>query len=277
MERKVLGKGLEALIPKKIEQRNSDNEFDNLPLLKIKLGKYQPRQKIEPAELKELSQSIKEKGFIQPIVVRKAEEGNFEVVAGARRFQVANLLGLSEIPALIKELDDKETFMIAIAENLQRKDLNPLEEALAFKRLMEEFGLSYEEIGNFLGKDKTSVINTVRLLKLPGDIRDALSRRLLTSTQARTILALENENDQRKLFGQILKEGLSVREIERRVRKSSPRARRPQDPFVNDIEEKFQRAIGTKVRINNRKNNCGKIIIEYYSLGDLERIIKHIV
>lgn len=276
MERKVLGKGLEALIPKR-PQEEFRREFTYLPLARIRLGKYQPRQEVDDKELKELSESIKEKGFIQPIVVRRIEEDKFEVVAGARRLQAAKLLGINKIPTLVKELDDKDTFMLAIVENLQRKDLNPLEEALAFKRLMEEFGLTQEEVGRFLNKDKSSIANTLRLLKLPPDIQAALRKGILTRTQARTILSLEKEQEQRKLFHQILQEGLSVRELERRVRKASAKRRKQQDPFVLDMEERLQRLLGTKVKVINKKNNRGKIIIEYFNLEDLERIAKKLL
>jgi len=275
MERKVLGKGLEALIPKR-PQEQFKKEFTYLPLIKIRLGKYQPRQELDPKELEMLSQSIKEKGVIQPIVVRRRGEGEFEIVVGARRYQAAKLLGINEIPAVIKELDDKDALMFAIIENLQRKDLNPIEEALAFKRLIEEFGFTQEEVGNFLGKDKSSIANTLRLLRLPQDIQDALRKGIIARTQARAILSLDKEKDQRELFNKILKEGLSVRELERRVRKVSKRSR-PQDPFVSDMEDRFQKFLGTKVRILNKRNNRGKIIIEYYSLEDLDRIAKKLL
>ena len=276
MERKVLGKGLEALIPKR-PQEQAGREFTYLPLTRIRFGKYQPRQQIDKKALQELSQSIKDKGFIQPIVVRKIREGEFEVVAGARRLQAAKSLGIKEIPTLIKQLDDQESFMLAIAENLQRKDLNPLEEAVAFKRLMGEFGLSLEQIGQFLAKDKSSIANTLRLLKLPADIQDALKKGIISRTQARTILSLEKETEQRQLFHQMLQEGLSVRELERRVKRTSSKRKRASDPFVSDMEERLQKFLGTKVKIFNKRKNKGKIVIEYFSLEDLERITKKIL
>jgi len=237
---------------------------------------YQPRQGIDANSLQELSRSIKEKGFIQPIVARKLKDG-FEIVAGARRFHAAKLLGIKEIPTIVKDLNDKDTFMLAIMENLQRKNLNPLEEALAFKRLMEEFGLTLEEIGKVLGKDKSSIANTLRLLKLPSEIQEALRRGIIARTQARTILALATEKEQINIFRQMLKEGLSVRDLERRVKRVSPKTRKPFDPFVVDMEERLQKALGTKVKIIKKKNNRGKIIIEYYSAGDFERITKKVL
>ncbi|MBU0694816.1 MAG: ParB/RepB/Spo0J family partition protein [Candidatus Omnitrophica bacterium] len=271
MERRVLGRGLDVLIPKKPITATAE-EFTYLPLNKIRPGRYQPRQEMEEKELQELSQSIKEKGFIQPIVVRKTEGETFEVVAGGRRYYAANSLGLKEIPTLIRELDDKDAFIFAIVENLQRKDLNPLEEAEAFKRLMEEFAFTLEELARFMGKDKTTVVNALRLLKLPPGIKEALKKGSITRTQARTLLGVENKEDQEKLFYQILKEGLSVREIEKRTKQVSKR-KKSIDPFILEAEEKLQKFLGTKVRIFARRNNRGKIVIEYYTLEDLERVM----
>lgn len=271
MERRVLGRGLDVLIPKKPITATAE-EFTYLPLSKIRPGKYQPRQEMEEKELQELSQSIKEKGFIQPIVVRKTEGETFEVVAGGRRYYAAKSLGLKAIPTLIRELDDKDAFIFAIVENLQRKDLNPLEEAEAFKRLMEEFAFTLEELARFMGKDKTTVVNALRLLKLPPGIKEALKKGSITRTQARTLLGVENKEDQEKLFYQILKEGLSVREIEKRTKRVSKR-KKSIDPFILEAEEKLQKFLGTKVRIFARRNNRGKIVIEYYTLEDLERVM----
>jgi ParB family chromosome partitioning protein len=272
MERKVLGKGLDALIPKKTISV-LPKEFTYLALDKIKPGKYQPRQEIEPKELEELSQSIQAKGVIQPIVVRKSGLDSYEIVAGGRRYQAAKSLGLNEIPTIIKELDDKDTLVFAIIENLQRKDLNPLEEAEAFRRLIDEFEFMQDDIARFIGKDKTTVANTLRLLRLPPKIKEALGKNLITRSQARTILGVESAQEQERIFREILKGGLSVRELERKVRGVSKRKRNP-DPFVIEVEEKLQKALGTKVRVFNRRNNRGRIVIEYYTLTDLERVIK---
>jgi ParB family chromosome partitioning protein len=271
MERRVLGKGLDALIPKKISPTPS-REFTYLSLEKIKPGAYQPRQEIEEKELEELSKSIREKGVIQPIVVREIKKDEYEIVAGGRRYSAAKLLGLKEIPTIVKELSDKDAFCFAIIENLQRKDLNPIEEATAFMRLIEEFGLTHEDIATLIGKDNTTVVNTLRLLKLPSPIREALRKGLISRSQARTILNLE-AGEQEKLFHQILKEGLPVREIEKRARKVSKK-KRSSDPFVCEIEERLQKYLGTKVRVFNRRNNRGRLVIEYYSLNDLERIVE---
>lgn len=283
MKAKVLGKGLDALIPKKtvsqatavLDRPTESKEFTYLPIDKIFEGEYQPRQEIDDKEIKELSQSIKEKGIIQPIVVRRKGDG-YEIVAGARRYMAAKSLGLKELPTIVKDLSDQETFMIAIIENLQRKDLNPVEEAEAFKRLMDEFGYTLEQVAKFLGKDKSSVANTIRLLKLPSYIREALKKGEVTQTQARTILSVSTEKEQRALFEEIISKGLSVREIEKRAKKISAK-KKTKDPFVFDMEEKLQKSLGTKVTITHMRNNRGRVVIDYYSLKDLERITKELL
>lgn len=274
MERRVLGKGLDALIPKK-PVTVLPKEFTYLPLYKIRTGKYQPRQDMESKELEELTQSIREKGFIQPIVVRKVGAESYEIVAGGRRYQAAKSLGLNEIPTIIKDLDDKDALIFAIIENLQRQDLNPMEEAEAFRRLIDEFEFTQDNIARFIGKDKTTVANTLRLLKLPPRIKEALGKGLITRSQARTILSVDNPEAQERLFHEILKGGLSVREIESKARVVSKRKRNT-DPFVLEVEEKLQKALGTKVRVFNRRNNRGRIVVDYYTLEDLERVIKRL-
>lgn len=270
MQRKVLGKGLDALIPKKTAAI-LPREFIYLPLSKVRPARHQPRQEMAEKELEELALSIKEKGFIQPIVVRQIKEGDYEVVAGERRYYAAKSLGLKEIPTLVKNLDDKNAFIVAIVENLQRMDLNPLEEAQAFKRLIDEFNFSLDDIGKFISKDKTTVVNTLRLLKLPESIKKALREGIISRSQARTILSVERLQDQEKLFHQILKGGLSVRDIEKKARATS-RKKKTIDPFILKAEDELQKILGTKVKISNKKNNRGKIVVEYYNLKDLERI-----
>ncbi|MCM8824112.1 MAG: ParB/RepB/Spo0J family partition protein [Candidatus Omnitrophica bacterium] len=275
MERKVLGRGLEALIPKNFKESPFNQDYIYAPLNKIILGKYQPRQEIDQKELEKLAQSIKEKGFIQPIVVRKIGE-QLEIVAGYRRYCAAKLLGMEDVPVILRELDDKDTFILAILENLQREDLNPIEEALAFKRLIDEFGFTLEAIGKVVSKDKSWVANTLRLLKLPSDMQEAIRKKIITRTQARTLLSLNNEKEQRELFHKLLREGLSVRDLEKRVKRMGKPSFRKIDPFVLEMEEKFQKILGRKVRIIHKKNK-GKIIIEYYSIDDLERLSKRIL
>ncbi|MCM8831289.1 MAG: ParB/RepB/Spo0J family partition protein [Candidatus Omnitrophica bacterium] len=273
MERKVLGKGLDALIPKNL-QLTQAKEFTYLKISQLKEGKFQPRKEINQKEIEELASSIKEKGFIQPIVVRKIDQ-DYEIVAGGRRYLAAKLLGLKEVPVIIKDLDDKDALVFAIVENLQRKDLNPLEEAQAFKRLIDEFKFTLDDLSKFISKDKTTISNTLRLLQLPQEIKDALKNGIISRSHARTLLAVEDPSTQYQLFYQILNSGLSVREIEKRVKIVSKK-KKQFNPFVQEIEEKLQKIFGTKVRIFNKKNNKGRIIIEYYNLNDLERIVRRL-
>lgn len=272
MEKKVLGRGLDALIPKK-NTVMSTQEFVYLPLAKIKPARRQPRQEVEGSELGELTQSIKEKGVIQPIVARKIEGGSYEIVAGERRYRAAKSLRLKEIPTIIKTIDSREAFVLAIIENLQRTDLNPLEEAGAFQRLIEEFGFSLENVAQFTGKNKTTIVNALRLLKLPEKIKSALRQGRITRTQARVIVGVENPKEQEDLFRQILNGKLSLRDIEKKARLVS-RKKRKEDAFALEVEEGLQKILGTKVKVFSRRNNRGKVVIEYYGLTDLERIIK---
>lgn len=277
MEKKVLGKGLEALIPRKAVSAPSaemPKEFVYLALDKIKTGAYQPRRHMDEKELRELGQSIKEKGFIQPIVVRKSGDF-FEVVAGGRRFEAARANGFERIPVMIKDIDDRDTLTLAIVENLQRSDLNPLDEALAFKRLMEEFEFTLDALARLVSKDKSTVANTLRLLKLAPDIQEALRKGLLSRSQARSILAAESAIEQRKLFEEILRGGMSVRDIEAKTQGTTKR-KKTVDPFVAEAENEIQKKLGTKVRIINGKHNRGKIVIEYHSLDDFDRIVNRL-
>ena len=217
--KRALGKGLDALIPKQV-QTVENKEFIYIDTSSITPNPYQPRQSMDPVELAELSQSIKEKGFLQPVVVRRVASG-YELVAGGRRIEAAKLAGLERIPAVLKELDDKESFVLAIVENLQRKDLDAVEEATAFKRLLEEFEFSLDDIARFVSKDKSTIANTMRLLRLPVEARRALQKGLISRSQARTILSLNSETEQVRLLHEILSGGMTVREIERRTKEVS--------------------------------------------------------
>jgi len=277
--RRALGKGLEALIPKKIEAvlEAPKAGLAEIPVDQIKTNPYQPRQEMDQQELRELSNSIKENGFIQPLVVRKLAENEYELVAGGRRYEAARLLKLEKVPVVVKEVSDKESFVLAIVENLQRKDLNAIEEAEAFKRLMDEFTMNLDDIARFVGKDKTTVANSLRLLKLPVEIRRALQKGLISRSQARTILGLPTDIEQVKLFQELLSGPITVREIEQRAKEAKIAAgKKKMDPFVAELEQKLQTKLGTKVRVFNNKNNRGKIVIEYYNLDDMERITRRL-
>ncbi len=297
-DRKALGRGLAALIPNRIAEEAAmdegqlslqardgqvgaekwlykGKEVAYIPLDEIKPNRFQPRKNFNNEALLELADSIKQKGVLQPILVRQLVEGGFEILAGERRWRAAKNAGLDNIPAIVKATQDVDALEISLIENIQRDDLNPIEEARAYKRLMEEFGLSYEHIGQMVGKAVTSVINIVRLLGLSDKVQEALAGGLISSGHAKVILSLKNPSEQEKLCEQIIKRGFSVREVER----ISNRASQPsgeekivtKDVEIIALEEEFQRSLGTKVRIFAKKRG-GRLVIEYFSNKDLERI-----
>jgi len=247
-----------------------------VPLGDIVPNVFQPRQQFTPEEMEELMHSIKSNGILQPIVIRR-KESKFEIIAGGRRFEAVKRLGWNKIPAVIKDnISDQESFVMAIVENLQRQNLNPLEEAYSYKKLTDDFNLSLQEIADSLGKDKSTISNAMRLLKLPHEIKEALRTGIISKGQARTILSLEQEQEQLALFYRIMSEEMTVRTVEDEVRmqkgkKRAHHAAAHKSVFMQEIEQLFQQKLGTKVYLVD-KNNKGKIIIEYYSEEDLERV-----
>ncbi len=277
-KRRALGRGLEALIPLPEEEKDSQPVV-NIEIGRIKPNKYQPRQNFNPQMMQELKASIKEKGVIQPVLVHPVSEG-YELIAGERRLRAARELGISQVPAIIRDITEEADLLeIALIENLQREDLNPIEEARAFKRLIEEFGLTQEKVAQIVGKEPVSVINTLRLLKLPLAVQEKISLGALTEGHGRAVLSIEGPEAQISFAEQIIKHGLSVREAENRARKlrgkKSPRLveTRKREPQLVAWEEELQRIFGTKVKIVHRRQR-GKIEMEYYSLPDLERLIQ---
>jgi ParB family chromosome partitioning protein len=276
MQRKVLGKGLSALIPEKRVEPGT--KVTSLNISEINLGRLQPRQEASPEKMEELIASIKEKGVIQPVLVRPKEDGGYELIAGERRFRAAKELGFNTLPAIIRDVQDAEALQLSLIENIQREELNPLEEAQAYQQLITEFGLTQERIAQLVGKDASSVSNTLRLLKLPQEVQTALRRGLISMGHARTILAIKSLDEQGRIFKHTLSRRLSVRELENLVAKQlqgklKRRKRLLRDPNLVAVEEQVQRVLGTKVRIIAGRKR-GKIVLEYYSLNDLERIIK---
>jgi len=277
MEGKALGKGLSALIPEKSKQTKGD-VVAYLKTTSIQDNSLQPRTNYNDEKLNDLKASIKEKGVLQPILVR-VKEGKHEVVAGERRLKAARALNLEEIPAIIKELSDQEAFIIALIENIQREELNPIEEAEAYAKLISEFGYTQEAVAQSVGKDRSTVSNLLRILKLPSEIRKFIYDGKLSAGHARALLGVVAPSEQTRLFNLTMKKGLSVRELENLVQsKSQGGARRkktqaPREHEVVTLEEELQRMLGTKVRLMPQKKR-GKIVIEYYSLDDLDRIIQ---
>lgn len=257
--KKVLGKGLDALI-KGVEEES----IKKIPIGKIIPGKYELRTKVTLSSLQELIDSIKEKGIVEPIIVRPSGE-NFEVVCGHRRFYAAKEAGLKEIPCIVKEIDDKETLEIAIVENLQREDLNPVEKAMAFKILNEKFGLTHEEIAKKIGKARSSITNTLRILTLPQEIISAISENKITEGHARALLSLKSDKERMKVFRKMIKEKMSVRRAEKV-------AMRNLDAEIINIEEKFKE-IGFIVEVKKKKKG-GYIKIFFRDEDDFNFIIK---
>lgn len=278
MENRALGKGLSALIPDKVSKAEGEVTFLKTEL--IQDNPFQPRTHYDESKLAELKASIKEKGILVPILVR-LKDGRHEVVAGERRLKAARSLNVPEVPAIIREVSDQEALVLALVENIQREELNPIEEAAAYKKLIEEFRYTQDMVAGSVGKDRSTITNLLRLLKLPAEIQQSVYDNGLSVGHARALLSVESPGEQKRLFDLAIKKGLSVRELEELVRtggKDNARRAKTQktrDHEVAALEEQLQNTLGTKVSIQARKKK-GKIVIEYYSLDDLDRIIAKI-
>jgi ParB family chromosome partitioning protein len=265
----ALGKGLEALIPEKAE------EVIHLDIDRIFSSKQQPRKLFRDDPLNDLAASIKEKGVLQPIIVSRVGDGTFRLVTGERRWRAAALAGLKKVPALIKNVASKDSLEIALIENIQREDLNPIETAQAFDRLITDFDLTQEELSDKVGKDRATIANYLRLLKLPEELKSLMYEGSLSTGHAKAILTITGKANQIDAARKIVKKGLSVREAEALSKKiSRPRQIKAiADPQIMSLEEKLSKSLGTKVRIQN-KGKRGKIEIEYYSIEELDRLLE---
>ena len=277
MQKKALGRGLQTLIP--VGNAAGRDEIEDVPLSLVSPNPFQPRRVFDEAELEELANSVKAKGVLQPILVRKLGDGGFELIAGERRWRAARLAGLKKIPAIIRPATDAEAMEMALIENLQRKDLNPMEAARAYQRLMKEFGLTQEAVSRTLGKERSSIANTVRLLALQSDVQTWVESDQLSLGHAKVLLAVSDPEQQVRLGRRAVTERLSVRDLERLVRPAqragrSNNARKGHRP--SEIEERMSRRLGTKVRLIHGKTG-GKIVVDYYSPADLERVIDMIL
>ncbi len=279
MENRALGKGLSALIPEKAAVDSDGVRF--VKTAELKENTFQPRTKFNDQKLADLIASIKEKGVLQPILVRKKGDG-FEVIAGERRLRAARALEMENVPVIIKSVDDQEALVLALVENIQREELNAIEEAQAFHRLITEFNFTQDVVAQSVGKDRSTVSNILRLLKLPDEIQNAIIDESITMGHARALLGIEDAAGQKKFFTQTTKKGLSVRELENLIKggvghegKRKKTLSRQSDPYVAAMEEELQQILGTKVRITPKKKR-GTITIEYYSPADLERITQRI-
>jgi len=278
MERKALGKGLSALIPEKVVTAETHKEeIVYVQSGQIKPNPFQPREDFDQPSIEELAQSIKEKGVIQPLLVRHKGD-DYELIAGERRLRAANILGLKEIPIIVRNVSDQDSLELALIENIQREGLNPIEEAHAYQHLMDKFKVTQEKISTVLGKARVTITNTLRLLKLPHEIQEEMKKGRISFAHGRALLEVEDANHQRKLVQDIISKGLSVRELESLIKSSRPKlikrkiGQGQREPLVVILEEQLQHALATKVRISKRKKR-GHINIEFYSQEDLERIV----
>jgi ParB family chromosome partitioning protein len=273
-----LGKGLAALIPGAEPEAGGTQE---LPLAELEGNPLQPRRRFDREALEELAATIRTHGVLTPVVVRRSSHG-YQVVAGERRVRAARLAGLTRIPAVIREASNAQALEMALVENLQREDLNPMEAAEAYRRLVEEFGLTQEEAAERLGRNRTSVANTLRLLRLPRRIREDLAAGTISEGHARALLGLEKATDQLRARDLVVKRGLSVRSAEALVRRlrrgATPPAGRPRtgDPNLQALEDRLRADLGTKVRIV-RAGKGGTLEISFFSDDDLDRLVELIL
>jgi ParB family transcriptional regulator, chromosome partitioning protein len=282
---KGLGRGLDALLGGDASNTPAapSGAPSQLPVAQIQAGKYQPRTRMDDGSLAELAASIKSQGIMQPVLVRPIDVSpsgaRYEIIAGERRFRAAQLAGLDEIPVLVREVDDQNAAAMALIENIQREDLNPIEEAQAYRQLADDYHLTQEQIADSVGKDRSSVANYLRLLRLPTEVRNNLSAGTLSMGHARALLALTDESAQLRVARDILARNLSVRETESIVKKTAepeqPRAEPQKDVHTKAAEDKLRFALGTRVRII-RKGKRGRIEVDFQNEDELHRLYEHL-
>ena len=288
-----LGRGLEALLATRRDGVDTatpapaETAYRLIPVAQIRPNPYQPRQEFRAEELADLEASLKASGLLQPITVRSAPTGSgFELIAGERRYRAATRLGWTEIPAIVKEIDNQTLLTLALVENLQRSDLNPIEEAEGYQRLMGEFSLSQQQVADVVGKDRSTIANLMRLLALPASVRRMVQDNQLSHGHARALLALSNERAMTDLAREIAANGLSVREVERRVRESTERLPRPERAPKTDatpsrfktaevrrIEDQLRRTLQTDVKVDLTDKTRGEIRIAFYNPDDFDRLL----
>lgn len=280
--KKGLGKGIESLIedygvPQEIEKAEQPDIY--LKISQVEPNRKQPRKNFDENAMEELTESVKQYGIIQPLIVRK-KENYYEIIAGERRWRAAKMAGLKEVPVVIRNYTDEEIMEISLIENIQRENLNPMEEAAAYKRLLTEFHLKQEEIAERVSKSRTAVTNSMRLLKLDERVQQMVVEEMLSTGHARALLGVEDPELQFQAANKVYNEKMSVREVEKLVKKigrEKPVKKEKdtqQDAVYRDLEEKMKVSLGTKVTINRKDDNKGKIEIEYYSMEELERLME---
>ena len=280
MHRKALGRGLEALIPAgasvaTLEARETG--LRELPIEEIGPNPYQPRSRFDEAAIQELATSIKATGMLQPVLVRRAGADGYQLVAGERRLRAARLAGLAGIPAVIRDVGDREMMELSLVENIQREDLNPIEEAKAYQTLVEKVGMTHDQISERVGRQRASITNSLRLLTLPAEVQDMVSRETLSAGHARALLALPTPGDQLAASRYVVAKGFSVRRTEsfvrRKLRRQHSRPRAVRRDGLDEWETRLQRKFGTQVSILPGRKG-GKVEFEYYGQEDLERLFE---
>lgn len=274
MEKKALGKGLAALLPES-EAKETGQTIHMIPVAQIVPNRHQPRKTFVEEELRELVESVKRHGILQPVLVRRKSEDLYELIAGERRFRAAKLAQLPDVPAVIRKSGDEESTIISLIENIQRSNLNPVEEAQAYRQLIDELGVTQEAVAERVGRDRASVANICRILSLPTEIQGMVAAGQLTLGHAKVILGIKNAGDRLTLAKRIVRGRLSVRQAEQLVKKGSGKAR-PRRPAGEtphaDVEERLRKHLGTKVVIRSKRQR-GEVVLAYYSREDLTRIV----
>jgi len=275
LNKRGLGRGLDALLGD-VSVKEEKHHLHLLPIEHLQRGKYQPRQDINPEKLRELADSIKAQGIIQPIIVRQLAYEKYEIIAGERRWRAAQLAGLTQVPIVVKEMDDRSAMAVALIENIQREDLNPLEEAEALKRLLEEFEMTHQNIADAVGKSRTTITNLLRLIELHPEVKKLLVSGQLEMGHARALLSLDGPQ-QVTAANKVVKEGLTVRATERLVRDlhSEPKIQKIKtiDKDTLRLQQNLTARLGAKVVIDHKENGSGKLVIAYTSLDELDGII----
>jgi ParB family chromosome partitioning protein len=276
--RKVLGRGLEALIPvPAVAEPQPGERLTEIPIDEIEANPYQPRRHFDDERLKELADSIRNDGVLQPVVVRH-KGARYELVMGERRLQAARLAGVPTIPVVVRDVRDADALRLAIVENIQRENLNAIEEAQAYRRLISEFGISQGDVAAMVGKDRSSVANTLRLLNLPEEVQKMVEAEAITGGHARALLTLPTQKEQAALAQRIVRHNLSVRQVEaevglvRRRKTTGSRPEKEKPAYLTDLERAFSQHLGTRVSIDEKRGGKGRIAIEFYTYDDFERL-----
>ena len=277
--KKGLGRGIESLFSENSLEEINTSSSEKIKLVDIVPNKDQPRKKFNEAALKELADSISQHGIIQPLLVRPLSGGTYQIIAGERRWRASRMAGIKEVPVVIKELSDEEASVLSMIENLQREDLNAIEEAAGIKYLMSKYGLTQEEVSEKVGKSRSAIANSLRLLKLPSSISEYVSDGIITAGHAKALLPLEDEEKMILLCNNIIKENLSVRDVEKAVKEmmteKKQKKKKARDKFFDEVELSLNDTLKRKIQIKNTAKNKGTITIEFFDKDDLKNFVKY--